>query len=658
MMRFIISILALAMLVIAGGANARDCQKTGTVCSDSTPCKTINGISVCLAGVQAPQGGTNVTEKCWEYTDTYSCLKDNAVNFCSAISQIAGCSQTNSVCSQTAFNGTCMQYTNTYRCGSEVGNISGVIKLDGTYTITTDTINRAQCASYESNPSCKLSSHICTDPGGTRVINGLPVTKDCWGWTDTYSCITQDYQSYCIPLRQTSGCAEVSNVCKATVWDGSCGKYERTYRCDGKQGDPLPTNVTYLNTDYTIKKDQLDTAQCDPNKTNPNCTLASHVCTQPGGTRNINGLNVYKDCWQWTDHYTCASAELKSDCADLKNNPACTEQSATCLDSLPSSQCGLLEHKYRCKVKDGSTRDVTTCGNGVCVNGDCSPPSTSPDTDFGKVVAGMEAQREMGDYFDPATSQLFKGTASSCSVKLGGLGNCCKAKGGGGTQSNNYMIAGVKMFANEAVRFAGSTYVYDALFSSDLVPTAVLAALYGEGAGSSYTFGGGGNFSFYGITYTPGASPPFAFDPTSFAIAIAIQVITQYLQCDQSEQLLGLRKDQRLCTLVGSYCSSKSLGSCVTKKESYCCYNSRLSRIINEQGRVQIGKSYGDPRNPDCSGFKTADLQLLDFSKMDLSEFIQEIVPKDLNTTLLNQRAQQTIRQKSTNYFNSGQYKR
>ena len=317
----------------------------------------------------------------------------------------------------------------------------------------------------------------------------------------------------------------------------------------------------------------------------------------------------------------------------------------------------MLEHKYQCKVKDGSTQDVTTCDNGVCVNGDCSAPSTNPDTDFGKVVAGMEAQREMGDYFDPATSQLFKGTASSCSVKLGGLVSCCKAKGGGGTQSNNYMIQGVKMVANEAVRFAGSTYVYDALFSSDLVPTSVLSAIYGEGTSNAYTFGGDGNFSFYGITYVPGASPPFAFDSTSFAIAIAIQVITQYLQCDQSEQLLGLRKDQRLCTFVGSYCSSKVLGACVTKKEGYCCYNSRLSRIINEQGRAQIGKSYGDPRNPDCSGFTTAELDSLDFSKMDLSEFIQEIVPKDLNTTLLNERAQQTIQQKSTNYFNSGQYK-
>lgn len=662
MRRFIGAIFVLAMLLIACGANAGDCQKTGSVCSDATPCKTIGGITVCLANAQAPQGGTKISENCWEYTDTYSCLKDNNVDFCSAIRQIAGCSQTNSVCAQMAPNGTCMAYTNTYHCGSDVGSINGVIKLDTTYTITTDTIDRAQCASYESNPSCRLSAHVCTQPGGTRNINGLDVYKDCWEWNDTYSCITQNHQDYCIPLRQTPGCSEVSQVCKATAWDGSCSEYERTFRCDGKQGSPLPSKVTYLNTDYTITKDQLDTTQCDPNKMNPNCTLASHDCTQPGGTRNINGLDVYKDCWEWTDHYTCASAQLKSDCDDLKNNPACVEQSATCIDALPSSQCGLLEHKYQCKVKDALTKDVVTCDSGVCINGDCSAPNTDPDADFAKVVAGMEAQRQMGNYFDPATGQLFKGIEAKCSVKLGGLVSCCKAKGGAGGTSNNFMMQGIKMIANEGVRFLGSPYMYDALYSTDLIPLSVLNRVYGPEtilqSGSEYQFGAGGGLSFYGVTYTPGVSPPFAFDPTSFAIAIAMQVVTQYLQCDQSEQLLGMRKDQNLCTFVGSYCSQKVLGVCITKKEGYCCYNSRLARIINEQGRVQIGKSYGNSRNPDCSGFTTADLESLDFSRMDLSEFTREIVPKDLNTTLLNERAQQTIQQKSTNYFNSGSYKK
>jgi conjugal transfer mating pair stabilization protein TraN len=114
-----------------------------------------------------------------------------------------------------------------------------------------------------------------------------------------------------------------------------------------------------------------------------------------------------------------------------------------------------------------------------------------------------------------------------------------------------------------------------------------------------------------------------------------------------------MKKDQRLCSYAGSFCSKKFLGVCLEKKESSCCYNSRLARIINEQGRTQIGKTYGNPKNPDCSGFTPTQLQALDFSQMDLAEFFDEIVPKNLDTNLLNARAVQAVQQQTVNYFNN-----
>jgi conjugal transfer mating pair stabilization protein TraN len=52
-----------------------------------------------------------------------------------------------------------------------------------------------------------------------------------------------------------------------------------------------------------------------------------------------------------------------------------------------------------------------------------------------------------------------------------------------------------------------------------------------------------------------------------------------------------------------------------------------LARIVNEQGRVQIGKGWGGAQSPDCSGFTVAQLQTLDFAAMDLSEFYASLVP-------------------------------
>lgn len=227
-------------------------------------------------------------------------------------------------------------------------------------------------------------------------------------------------------------------------------------------------------------------------------------------------------------------------------------------------------------------QDVIICDNGVCVNGDCLVLSMSLDIDFGKVVVGMEVQCEMGDYFDLVMSQFFKGIVLLCFVKLGGLVSCCKVKGGGGIQFNNYMIVGVKMVVNEVVCFVGLIYVYDVFYLSDLVLIFVLLVIYGEGIGNLYIFGGDGNFSFYGIIYVLGVLLLFVFDLISFVIVIVIQVIMQYFQCDQFEQFLGLCKDQCFCIFVGLYCFLKVFGVCVIKKEGYCCYNSWLFWIINE----------------------------------------------------------------------------
>jgi conjugal transfer mating pair stabilization protein TraN len=52
-----------------------------------------------------------------------------------------------------------------------------------------------------------------------------------------------------------------------------------------------------------------------------------------------------------------------------------------------------------------------------------------------------------------------------------------------------------------------------------------------------------------------------------------------------------------------------------------------LARIVNEQGRVQIARGWGDAKNPDCSGFTVAQLQTLNFAAMDFTEFYASLVP-------------------------------
>ncbi len=603
--------VALGLMLALPQAWAGDCRKTAEYCVDSGT-KNVSGYAV--------------HRDCWRYQSDFICEVSSPVNYCSAIAAVPGCFQVGSQCTQIGSGGACIRYSETYRCGQSVEPPAGVVQLDNTYTVVTDAIDRSQCDSTAQNKSCQFTESVCVEPGGTRVIDGLPVTKDCWRWEERYACITQDYKNYCAPLKNKADCREVGRKCLAAAWDGSCNAYQVDYNCDAKVAEPLPEQVEYLDSSYTITNDLVDKSQCDQYANNRNCTLAGHRCTEPGGTRNINGLDVHKDCWAWTDDYVCADTALKSDCDGLKQDKNCTLKDSACLDTLPAGQCGLQEHLYTCLTQSAKETDRQICGDQICIGGRCQTNIAPADGDFGRVVSGLEAQRQVGMYIDPTTLKIFGGEKSSCTKKLGGMVDCCKATTKGANTNNSMLTqgaqAGVKYIGGEAVKTLGSAYLFDALSSTG----AGTQALNFFGLTKGYSFGDT-PFSFYGVSWSPVAG--FGFDPYSLAIQVAIQVITQYMQCKQEDNLLSMRKGQDLCTRVGSYCGSKQLGVCLEKKEGYCCFNSMLSRIINEQGRPQLGRGWGKPENPDCTGFLIDDFTKLDFGQMDLSEFYQSILPKD-----------------------------
>jgi len=100
--------------------------------------------------------------------------------------------------------------------------------------------------------------------------------------------------------------------------------------------------------------------------------------------------------------------------------------------------------------------------------------------------------------------------------------------------------------------------------------------------------------------------------------------------CNAEEQQLGQAKEKKFCHYVGEYCADheKIAGICLNHKKTYCCFDSMLSRIIQEQGRAQINKPFGKPDNADCSGFSARELSRIDFSRIDFSEYYQSLEAK------------------------------
>lgn len=95
-------------------------------------------------------------------------------------------------------------------------------------------------------------------------------------------------------------------------------------------------------------------------------------------------------------------------------------------------------------------------------------------------------------------------------------------------------------------------------------------------------------------------------------------------QCDAMEEELRAAREAGQCVYVGSYCSEDSIFGCLAKKETHCCFRSKLARIIHEQGRPQLDLGWGDAENPDCDGLSAAQLASLDFSRIDFSEYFAD----------------------------------
>ncbi|WP_010303305.1 conjugal transfer protein TraN [Candidatus Odyssella thessalonicensis] len=119
--------------------------------------------------------------------------------------------------------------------------------------------------------------------------------------------------------------------------------------------------------------------------------------------------------------------------------------------------------------------------------------------------------------------------------------------------------------------------------------------------------------------------------------------------CSENEKKLAQQRKLNKCVVVGTYCAEKKLGVCVKKKTTFCCYQTKLARILNEQGRGQLGLHYGDPENPQCQGLTLTQFSKLDFSKLNLTELFQDLFSKIQmpDTQKITQGIQQSIRDQS-----------
>lgn len=94
--------------------------------------------------------------------------------------------------------------------------------------------------------NCVVTGRVCVEAGGTRLVDGVPVTRDCWSYRDTYACMVPDTESVngCSTLQDDADdrgpgkCVLKERTCSEEIKDAEgqsvCLSYKETWVCDKK----------------------------------------------------------------------------------------------------------------------------------------------------------------------------------------------------------------------------------------------------------------------------------------------------------------------------------------------------------------------------------------------------------------------------------------
>jgi conjugal transfer mating pair stabilization protein TraN len=287
---------------------------------------------------------------------------------------------------------------------------------------------------------------------------------------------------------------------------------------------------------------------------------------------------------------------------------------------------------------------------------------------------------------DPVTGSciVFRGNARTCKRAVGGLVNCCNQPGGVSLGDYLRLIMNVRsvdsavmtLEAGGALRGAWETLrnpIVDAYSSAQELWTSTVNSVTGRTAAAASDPAAQGilatakqammqatvewttnlfgpqaaNMLFSAVdgvvvgpavdvatgaintgTLQLGGGGAIVGSVLSFAVAAyaIYQVFTILVQiiwaCERDEFDLAVKRQLRSCHMVGSYCNTSVLGVCIERRESHCCFASPLSRILQQQMRPQLGRGWGTPRQPDCSGLTIAEMGSIDWQRVDLSEWV------------------------------------
>ena len=278
----------------------------------------------------------------------------------------------------------------------------------------------------------------------------------------------------------------------------------------------------------------------------------------------------------------------------------CPLEKVACVEQPGGSYSCPLGTQYACLAQDGGP----ACSPHSCADLSNTPIVEEPPVDDTGAPADGPVDAD-GNCL--GTIEIFSGRGMRCRPPgiSNTLSNCCKDKG--------------KIVKDGMGSSIGSIGTKIAVAKGVWTGMSAAFTAFRAGATAGQAASAGANALIIGL------------DPTSIAISLAINFMVEFLfsGCDQQDMETAMLRGSGMCHEVGSYCTASFLGVCLQKARGHCCFNTKLGRILQEQGRPQLksfnGVGWGTPKKPICRGFTPEEFQALDFSKIDLSEYYADI---------------------------------
>ncbi|EPP5738656.1 conjugal transfer protein TraN [Vibrio cholerae] len=287
------------------------------------------------------------------------------------------------------------------------------------------------------------------------------------------------------------------------------------------------------------------------------------------------------------------------------------------------------------------------------------------------------------------TCELFKGTASECKIAVGGMQNCCKSPVA--VTLADYISLTTKMMQMDALtgqvmgleNYPGvwetaSTWgsataqsAWSAVQGEFVSPADIVAQMGTDGANKGLmsavaqqmmqytnqflidTFGPEVAQMFFQEVGTSAAGEAVLGASAEMAAAGQALMYVYYAymayvvfnllvnviyECEEEELDLAMKRELLSTHKIGSYCKTEVLGACIEKRQSYCVFDSPLSRIMMEQiyAQPQMNLNWGTAKRPNCTGVGIQDLDKVDWDKVNLDEWIGILISTGNYTDMVN----------------------